>query len=133
MSREIETLLDAARAARSEGRVAEACEAYTRAAVMARQAGEPMLEGHALRHASDLDLEAGRNSRALAAAERAARLYQGAGRSLDLANALRLKGRALQAVNRSADAREAWSRARDLYAQTGVAAGVAECDSWLAG
>lgn len=52
-------------------------------------------------------------------------------RPLDLANALRLAAHAREATGGVATA--AWREARLLYAQSDVAAGVAECDRHLAG
>ncbi len=131
MSPEIEALLAGARAARRAGRAGEARESYARAGAAARDAGQGLLEGDALRHLSDLDREAGRNAQALSAAEQAVTLYEAAGRPLDLANSLRLKALALDGLQRPSDARAAWSRARDLYAEAAVSDGVAECEDRL--
>ena len=132
MSRSTEALLGQARAARCAGRAAEARETYARAGAAARDAGQHLLEGDALRHLSDLDREAGRHQEALAAAEQAITLYEAAGRPLDLANSLRLKALALDGLQRPTDdAQGVWSRARDLYAEVAVADGVAECETRL--
>ena len=50
---------------------------------------------------------------------------------LDLANALRLKALALDALERSGEAVIDWTEARRIYADLGVAEGVAECDARL--
>lgn len=131
MSPEIEALLAEARAARCAGRAGEARESYARAGALARESGQNLLEGEALRHLSDLDREAGRNAQALSAAEQAVTLYEGAGRPLDLANSLRLKALALDGLHRASDARPVWVRARNLYAETAVTEGVSECEERL--
>lgn len=135
MTDAIEAHLTAAREAQAEGRPADARNSYARAAALSRESGAPLLQAHALRHLSDLDREADHPEQALAHAEQAAALYgsNGQGTSLDMANALRLKALALDGLRREEPARTAWTAARDLYAEAGAAAGVAECERRLAG
>ena len=131
MTDAIEAHLTAARAAREEGRAADARNSYARAAALARESARPLLRAHALRHLSDLDREARQPESALAHAEQAVALYRKAkGTTLDLANALRLQALALEDMRR--DATAPWTEARDLYRTAGVEAGVTECEAKLA-
>jgi hypothetical protein len=133
MTEAIEAHFTAAREAAAEGRAGDARNSYARAAALSRESSAPLLQAHALRHLSDLDREADHLEQALAHAEQAAALYRanGRGTSPDLANALRLTGLALDGLRKPEQARAAWSAARDLYADAGVAAGVAECERRL--
>ena len=133
MTDAIEAHLTTAREAMAEGRAADARNSYARAAALSRESGAPLLQAHALRHLSDLDREADHLEQALAHAEQAAALYRanGQGTSLDMANAVRLKALALDSLRRQEPARLAWTTARDLYAEAGIAAGVAECEARL--
>ncbi len=134
MSEAIEALFAAARRAREAGRAFDARDAWARAAALSREARLPLLQAHALRHLSDLDREADRLDQALAHAGQAAALYRanGQGASLDMANALRLTALSLDGLRRPDAATAAWTEARNLYAEAGVAAGVAECQARLA-
>jgi len=131
MTEAIESFLAEARRARGEGRASDSRDAYARAAALSREAGAPLLQAHALRHLSDIDREAGHSSEALGHAEQAAAVYRAKGQPLDLANALRLKALALDDLRRPDQAAVVWAEARDLYAETEVAAGVAECAARL--
>ncbi|MFA4892602.1 hypothetical protein [Brevundimonas sp.] len=133
MTDAIQTHLITAREAMAEGRTLDARNSYARAAALSRESGAPLLQAHALRHLSDIDREADHLEQALAHAEQAAALYRsnGQGTSIDMANALRLSALALDALRRPAPAEAAWTAARDLYADAGVAAGVAECERRL--
>lgn len=132
MTEAIEALLAEARGAREQGRASASRDAFARAAALSRETGLPLLQAHALRHLSDIDREAGRTSEALGHAEQAASVYRSKGPPLDLANALRLKALALDDLRRPDQAAAVWAEARDLYANAGVAAGVAECEARLA-
>ena len=134
MTDAIQTHLSTAREAMDDGRPADARNSYARAAALSRESGAPLLQAHALRHLSDLDRAADHLEQALAHAEQAVALYRANGQaaSLDMANALRLKALALDGLRRPAPARTAWTAARDLYLDAGVAAGVAECEARLA-
>jgi tetratricopeptide (TPR) repeat protein len=133
MTDAIEAHLTSAREAMADGRPGDARNSWARAAALSRESGAPLLQAHALRHLSDLDRAADHLEQALAHAEQAAALYaaNGQGASLDMANALRLKALALDALRRTEPARQVWTAARDLYADAGVAAGVAECEARL--
>lgn len=133
MTDAIEAHLTTAREAMAEGRAADARNSYARAAALSRESGAPLLQAHALRHLSDLDREADHLEQSLAHAEQATALYRanGQGASLDMANAVRLKALALDTLGRAGAAVAAWSEARDLYAGTATAAGVAECERRL--
>ncbi len=134
MTDAIEAHLITAREAAGQGRPADARNSYARAAALSRESGAPLLQAHALRHLSDLDRGADHLEQALAHAEQAAALYRANGQaaSPDMANALRLKALALDSLRRVEPARLAWTAARDLYRDAGVAAGVAECEARLA-
>lgn len=133
MTDAIEAHLTAAREAMAGGRTLDARNSYARAAALSRESGAPLLQAHALRHLSDIDRGADQLEQALAHAEQAAALYRsnGQGASIDMANALRLTALALDALRRPDPAVAAWTAARDLYADAGVAAGVAECERRL--
>lgn len=130
----IQAHLTTAREATIDGRSLDARDAYARAAALSRESGQPLLQAHALRHLSDLDREADRLEQALAHAGQASALYRANGQeaSLDRANAVRLTALALDGLRRASAAAAAWTEARDLYAEAGVAAGVAECEARLA-
>ena len=128
MSNPAERALEDARRHKSEGRRAEAEQAYSRAAELARLSGNENLLAHALRHLSDLARERGANREARERALEAVQLYRGTADSLGLANALRLQ--ALSAEE-SFEAADCWRRARELYASLNVAEGVAECTRHL--
>jgi tetratricopeptide (TPR) repeat protein len=133
MTEAIEAHLTTAREAAAEGRAGDARNSYARAAALSRESSAPLLQAHALRHLSDLDREADHLEQALAHAEQAAALYRANGQvaALDMANALRLKALALDALRRPDQATAVWTVARDLYADGGFAAGVAECEARL--
>jgi tetratricopeptide (TPR) repeat protein len=133
MTDAIDIHLTSAREAMAEGRTADARNSYARAAALSRESGAPLLQAHALRHLSDIDREAGHPEQALAHAEQAAALYRANGHraSIDMANALRLRALALDGLRRATRAEAAWVEARNLYAEAGVGAGVAECERRL--
>lgn len=129
--RDTDWLLAEAHALRERGEVAQARALYDEALEKARATGETEGLAKALRHASDMDRDAGRLEAALAAAEEAATLYGALGREsrLDLANALRLTALALEALDRPA--LQPWREAGDLYAELDIAAGLAEAERHL--
>jgi hypothetical protein len=130
MKDQIEQVLQDARRLRADGRAGEAETAYLDARRLARAAKEEAALAHALRHLSDLARERGAAGEAWANASEAEQLYRGRGDRLGLANAVRLQ--ALSAASEE-EARTCWQEARGLYAELGVAAGVAECDARLRG
>jgi hypothetical protein len=133
MTEAIEHHLTLARQAAAEGRAGETRNSYARAAALSRESGAPLLQAHALRHLSDLDRQADHLEQALAHAEQAAALYRanGQGSSPDMANALRLTGLALDGLRKTEQGRAAWSAALALFADAGIAVGLAECDRRL--
>ena len=128
----IDTLLSLARARHGEGKADEALSLYRQASVMARGTGDMPALVHALRHVSDLERERDPREAARVAEEAIdiCQAHPGWSR-LEHANALRLKALAWAAVNEHAKSSEAWKRARTLYDEAGIAAGVAECDAQL--
>jgi len=133
MTDAIQAHLTSAREAMAEGRSPDARNAYARAAALSRESGAPLLQAHALGQLSDIDRRTAHLEQALAHAEQAAALYRanGQGATPEMANALRLTGLALDGLRKAEPAHAAWSAARDLYAEAGVADGVAECERRL--
>lgn len=133
MTDEIQTRLDQAALARTEGRPADARNGYAQAAALSRETGKPLMRALALRHLSDLDREGGKPAEALAHAEQAVALYRrhSPNAQADLANAVRLTALALGDLGRAEAAAKAWAEARDGYAAAGVVEGVTECDARL--
>jgi tetratricopeptide (TPR) repeat protein len=134
MTDAIQTELDAAQRARADSDLVTARNGYARAAALARETNKPLLRAFALRHLSEIDLQANRPAEAMAHAEQALALYRRHGQetSLDAANALRLIALALEGLRRSPAAAKAWTEARTLYVALGVEAGVEESDAHLA-
>lgn len=127
------SMFESARTARNAGRADEAERAYAAAAERARAANDPLALAHALRHLSDLTRERGASDEALTSSAEAVAIYRTQPESrLDLANALRLNALALDLAGRAAEAEPLWHEARDLYASSGIAAGVQEADGRLA-
>lgn len=89
----------------------------------------------ALRHMSDLSRELGRFEDALATAREAEAIYRVGlgklGNELDRANCLRLVALAHLNLDDERSAIPFWHEAMHIYAQAGVAAGVAECEHHL--
>jgi hypothetical protein len=133
MTEAIQAHLTAAREALADGRTPDARNSYARAAALSRESGAPLLQAHALRHLSEIDRKADHLEQALAHAEQAAALYRanGQGASQDMANALRLTALALDGLRRPGPAQIAWTAARNLYADVGLAASVTECERRL--
>lgn len=85
-----------------------------------------------LRHVSDLNRELGRFGDALTSAQKAESIYRtGGGNALDLANCLRLLALAHMHLDDADSALPFWQEARQLYSQSGVDDGVAECEDHL--
>lgn len=126
-------LLRSARAARTEGRRADARRAYGDAAEQSGRVGDIANLAHALRHMADMDREDAVPGAGLRDAMAAVALYRLAPDTppLDLANGLRPAALALDLLGRKAEARLLWLEACDLYAAAGIEAGVAECRAHL--
>jgi tetratricopeptide (TPR) repeat protein len=130
---EVEPALEAARDARTAGRLPEALASYRHVADAALWTGNHATRAHALRHVSDLARELGDPASALEAAEEAVEIYRANGSApLDLANALRVAALACEEVS-PGEAVRIWREARSLYLETRVGTGVAECEARLAG
>ena len=89
---------------------------------------------HALRHRSEIARCGGEADRALSLSLEAVALYRTMADpvvALDLANALRGLALAHEAIHDPASAAASWREARELYHQSGVAAGRDECDAHL--
>lgn len=128
-----DSLIAQARQARAAGDVAGAGALYRQASAIVRASADEQQLAFALRHVSEMERESGRADAALAAADEAIALYRSRpAQALDLANALRLRALALESTSRSDEGEASWREARDLYAQAGVEAGVAECDAYAA-
>jgi GNAT superfamily N-acetyltransferase len=123
---DFEPLFVAARQAANAGHPDQARDLYAKAADKARAVGAAVPLGHALRHLSDLDREAGHAEPALAAADEAVALYRAApdATDLDLANALRLSALAREALGQTAT--DLWREAGALYQDADFEAGVEE-------
>jgi hypothetical protein len=134
MTEAIQTQLEIARQARADNDLVSARNGYAKAAALARETNQPLLRAFALRHLSEIDLQADRPAEALAHGEQALALYRRHGQeaSLDAANALRLMALALEGLRRAPAAAKAWTEARALYVTLGIEAGVEESDVHLA-
>jgi hypothetical protein len=129
---ELEPALEAARDARTAGRLPEALASYRHVADAALSRDDLATRAHALRHVSDLARELGEPASALEAAEEAVEIYRANGSPpLDLANALRVAALACEEVS-PGEAVRIWREARSLYLESRVGTGVAECDARLA-
>lgn len=108
-------------ARRRDGAIAQKC--YEEAVALYREAGEPLVLAHVVRHLGDVYREQERLDLAEPCYHEALRLYRDheQGVSLDLANAIRSL-----AVLRWEQTRELWKAAHDLYANLSVDAGVKE-------
>ena len=129
----ISAALHSARQFRTNGRLAEAYQAYSQASSLARAADKANNLACALRHVSDVGRELGNVHNALAAGQEAVAIYRADAdpAPLDLANALRVTALALQELGRKDEAKPVWLEARSLYAVVGVKEGVAECEANL--
>lgn len=128
-----------AQSARRQRDFASALAHYDRAAVLYREADNPVRLAHTIRHAGDVLYESGRTALADTRFREALDLYRQHPEAppLDLANALRSLA-VLKADHASptpplvAEARSLWQEARALYALLAIPDGIAECDVRLA-
>ena len=128
----IEAKLDAAYAARTEGRMEESLLGYSAVADTARESGDLPNLSHALRHVSEIARQTGDPDRALMAGSEAVSTCRTmVAPALEFANALRVVALALEASGRDSDAIALWHEARGRYLDAGVMAGVEECDAHL--
>jgi len=114
-------------ARRSDGPMARLC--YEEAVVLLREADEPLVLAHAIRHLGDVYLEQGRPDLAEPSYHEALGLYRSHvdDSSLDLANAVRSL-----AVLRWEQTRMLWEEVRDLYTSLSVEAGIKESTARVA-
>lgn len=132
MNGAVSTLLKQARDARETRALERACLLYQQAADLCSLSQNLADRAFALRHVSDLNRELGRFGDALAIAQEAESIYRtGGGNALDLANCLRLVALAHMGLNDEGSALPFWQEARQLYSQSGVDGGVAECEYHL--
>jgi hypothetical protein len=128
----IEAKLDAAYAARTEGRVDDSLLGYTAVADTARALGDFPNLSHALRHVSEIARQTGDPVRALAAGSEAVSVCRTmAAPALEFANALRVAALALEASGRDSHVIALWQEARGRYLDADVTAGVEECETRL--
>ena len=108
-------------ARRSDGPMARLC--YEEAVLLFREADEPLVLAHTIRHLGDVYLEQGRPDLAEPCYHQALELYRkhADDSSLDLANALRSL-----AVLRWEQARTLWEDVRVLYTGLNIEAGIQE-------
>ena len=122
-----------AKSARRQGRLSDAKALYEEAAESFQAEQEPARWAHALRHAAEFAIKAGDNQTGLREALAVLEYYRSCPpATLEMANALRVAALAAAAAGESLSAREHWSEARVLYADAGVADGVAEADRRVA-
>ncbi len=116
--------------ARDRGETAAAIAHYEAAAAIARAEDDVFAVAHRLRHVGDVQRECGRHELAEPFYAEALALYRSrpGAPPLDLANTLRPMALLRE---RHGDAAPLWRQARDLYAQAGVEAGVAEATERL--
>jgi hypothetical protein len=132
MNRGVSTLLKQARDARETEALYRACLLYQQAADLCALSQNLSDRAFALRHTSDLNRELGRFGDALAIAQEAESIYRnGEGNGLDLANCLRLVALAHMRLDDESSALPFWQEAMQLYSQSGVDGGVAECEYYL--
>ncbi len=107
-----------------------ACRNYEEAVALLRGCGEGLLLAHTVRHLGDVRCEAGEWEEAGPCYVEALALYRAhpAAPAMHLANALRAMAVWMEHGCARAEARGLWEEARGLYAECGIAAGVAECE-----
>lgn len=119
---------------RDLGRPESALTLYQEAVGLCRDLGDPDLLAHTVRHVGDILQDVGRLGDARPCYDEALALYRadpGVSR-LDLANAVRPMAILEEAEGNVAESCRLWEKARALYAEVGVQAGVDEADVWLA-
>ena len=114
-------------ARRSDGAMARLC--YEEAVVLFREADEPLVLAHTIRHLGDVYLEQGRPDLAEPCYHEALGLYRSHedDSSLDLANAVRSL-----AVLRWEQTRMLWEEVRALYTSLSIEAGIKESTARVA-
>jgi tetratricopeptide (TPR) repeat protein len=114
-------------ARRKDGALARLC--YEEAVVLFREADQPLVLAHTIRHLGDVYLEQGRPDLAEPCYHEALELYRSHSdeSSLDLANAVRSL-----AVLRWEQARVLWEEARVLYTGLNIVGGIQESSARVA-
>lgn len=101
---------------------------YEEAAAVYRIEGDSLKVAHTVRHVADIQRHEGNRRLAEGGYDEALRIYRAQPETppLDLANALRGWALLKESMGEIKQAREQWQEAGKLYAEVGVAAGVAE-------
>jgi tetratricopeptide (TPR) repeat protein len=126
-------LIEDARNARSEQRLAEARRLYAEAATIHREQNNSLACAHAIRHIADMFLQESQLAEAQPLYEEALELYRSnlGTKLLDLANTVRPCALLYEKLGNLATSKELWQEARNLYASLRIEAGVKECDAHL--
>lgn len=134
MSQNFQGLVQQGKLARHSGQIEEAIKFYSEAVTVCRQASEPLVLAHTIRHVGDLHQEAEQLDAAEACYREALAIYRTQANvpALDLANALRPYALLKERLGDAAAAKPMWTEARDLYTIVNVEAGAAECTARLA-
>lgn len=116
---------------------------FEESVAVARDAGDPLRIGHAVRHLGQVNRRLGRLEEAERCYEEALALYEGGGTEdgtatrtphpLDHANAIRPMAVLREELGDLEAARRLWGRAAKLYGAAGVEEGVRECETRMAG
>ena len=122
-----------AKSARRQGRLTDATALYEEAAQSFQAEQQPARWAHALRHAAEMAVRAGDGATAVREAQAVLEYYRRSPpNTLEMANTLRVLALAEAAAGERDHACEHWSEARRLYADVGIADGVAEADRRVA-
>jgi len=125
-------LAQLARLRRDEHETDAAVKLYEEAAAIAREQGDPLALAHRLRHIGDIVTEQGDLARAERFYDEAGRLFEAHGTGqLVMANFFRSKALLRERQGENAAAAQLWTDARELYAASGIDAGVMESDRRL--
>lgn len=118
---------------RDLGRTDAALRLYREAVPLCRRGNDPLALAHTVRHLGDVLRELGDVAGAEPCYAEALALYraQPSAPVLDVANALRPLAILRETLGEHDEARTLWREARDLYAEAGVEAGVAESTARL--
>lgn len=122
-----------AKSARRQGRLSDATALYEEAAESFHSEQNPARWAHALRHAAEFAVRSGDSATGLREARAVLEYYRSSPpTALEMANALRVAALAEAAAGERTLACNHWSEARTLYADAGVADGVAEAERHVA-
>lgn len=120
--------------ARDQGRHDEALQMYEQAADIYRTDGPVLRYAHTIRHVADIQVDMGQVTLAEPLYDEAVEIYRDTPEThtLDFANALRGAALAKAGLGKRDEAVSLFGQVRDLYAQLGIDAGVAESERSLA-